>query len=139
MTYKTRCQESPLSPRSQIPPHRRIFPDPYVKIVMLNTTLSFLCHTALWPPVGEVLTSWLSCMWCFLVYLFFSHTVSWVRYGTLHRFLIVAFFPTVMVLKCTYLDNLGTVQTFSNREYDRGSTNKYEQHGSYALSKSSLP
>ena len=41
----------------------------------------------------ERLTSWLSCMWCFLVFLSLSHMMSYVRCGIwLYRFLIFAFF-----------------------------------------------
>ena len=62
-----------------------------------------LCHTAMSISrslVGKGLTSWLSCMWCFLVVLSLSHTVSFVRCGTwLYRFLIFAFFLTLCLLK----------------------------------------
>ena len=44
--------------------------------------LSCLFNAALWSAAGKGLTSWLSCMWCFLVLLSLSHVVSWVRYGT---------------------------------------------------------
>ena len=37
--------------------------------------LSCLCLAALWSSAGKGLTSWLSCMGCFLVYLSLSHTV----------------------------------------------------------------
>ena len=40
---------------------------------------------------------WLSCMWCFLVFLSLSHTVSWVRCGTwLCWFQIFAFFLSLV-------------------------------------------
>ena len=48
-----------------------------------------VCHAfclfffaALWSPVGKRLTSWLSCVSCFLVFLSLPHVVSWVRFGT---------------------------------------------------------
>ena len=37
---------------------------------------------ALWPPAGKGLTSWLSCVCCFLVFLSLSHMMSRVRCGT---------------------------------------------------------
>ena len=37
---------------------------------------------ASWSPAGKGLTSWLSCMLCFIVFLSLSHVVSWVRCGT---------------------------------------------------------
>ena len=66
--------------------------------VFIFTKFSYLCHAALWPPAGKGLISWLSCMWCFLIYLSLSHTVSCVRCGTWsYRFLIIVFFPTFTV------------------------------------------
>ena len=45
-------------------------------------------------PCGY-LTSWLSCMWCFLVFLSLSLMVSWIRCGIwLYGFLIFAIFLT---------------------------------------------
>ena len=40
--------------------------------------LSCLFLAALWSPAGKGLTSWLSCVWCFLVFLSLSHMVSGV-------------------------------------------------------------
>ena len=40
----------------------------------LSVILSCLFLAALWPPSGKGLTSWLSCMWCFLV---FCHFPIW--------------------------------------------------------------
>ena len=59
------------------------------------------CHVfffaVLWSPVGQGLTSWLHCMWCFLVFISPSHTGSWVRCVTwLYRFLTFAFFFTLL-------------------------------------------
>ena len=54
-----------------------------------------LFFAALRSSVGKYLTSWLSRMRCFLVFLSLSHMVSWVRCVTgLYRFLIFAFFLT---------------------------------------------
>ena len=55
--------------------------------------LSCLFLAALCSPAGKWLTSWLSCMLCFLVFLSLSDVVSRVRWGTwLCQFLILAFF-----------------------------------------------
>ena len=59
----------------------------------------FVCHAVLSVPYGLVVicwgSSWLSCMWYFLVFLSFSHMVSWVRCCIwLYRFLIFAIFFT---------------------------------------------
>ena len=49
-------------------------------------------------PAWKGLTSWHSCMWCFLVFLSLSHVVSWVRCGTwFYWFLIFALFLTLMI------------------------------------------
>ena len=64
--------------------------------VFIFAILSCPCHAALWSPGRKWLTSWLSCMCGFLVFLSLSHTVSWVRCGTwLRLFLIFAFFLTI--------------------------------------------
>ena len=61
----------------------------------LSVLLSCLFIAALWSPAGKWLTSSLSCMRCFLVFLSLSHVVSWVRFGTwFYRFLIFTFFLT---------------------------------------------
>ena len=44
--------------------------------------LTCLFIAALWTPAGKGLTSWLSCMFCFIVFLSLSHIVSLVRCGT---------------------------------------------------------
>ena len=63
--------------------------------------LSCLLLAALWSPVGKGLTSWLSCVWCFLVFLSLSHVVSRAMCGTwLYRFLIIAFFFTLSLIRC---------------------------------------
>ena len=38
---------------------------------------------ALWSPAGKGLTSWLSCMCCFLVFLSLSHVMRNARFGPL--------------------------------------------------------
>ena len=51
---------------------------------------------ASWSPAGKGLASWLSCVWCFLVFLSLSHMVPWVRFGTwFYRFLIFTFLLTL--------------------------------------------
>ena len=57
--------------------------------------LSCLFTAALWSPAGKGLTSWLSCMCCFLVFMSLSNVVSLVRCGTgLYRLLIFAILLT---------------------------------------------
>ena len=71
------------------------FADPFCYLCSMSVMLSCLFIAAFWSCAGKGLTSWLSCMWCFLVFLSLSHVVSWVRCGTwLYRFLIFAFFLT---------------------------------------------
>ena len=54
-----------------------------------------LLIAALLSPTGKGLTSWLSCMRCFIVFLSLFHVVSLVRCGAwLYRFPSVAFFLT---------------------------------------------
>ena len=52
---------------------------PISSTIILWDLGSCLCRAALWSPVGKGQSSWLSCMWCFLVYFSLSHVVSWVR------------------------------------------------------------
>ena len=51
----------------------------FVFCVCLSDCL--VCSLQPWSPVEKGLTSWLSCMLCFLVFVSFSHMVSWVRCG----------------------------------------------------------
>ena len=61
---------------------------------VFSVILSCLFLAALWSPTWKGLTSWLSCVWCFLMFLSLSHMVSWVRCGIwLYRFLIFTSFP----------------------------------------------
>ena len=70
----------------------------YLCFTFVFIILSCLFQAALWSPAGKGLTSWLSCVWCFPVFLSLYHMVSQVRCSTwLHRFLISAFF-TFMIL-----------------------------------------
>ena len=102
-----------------------------------------LFHTAmsvfavLWSHVGKRLTSWLCCMWLFIVFSSLSHTMFWVRFCTwLYRFLIFAFFLSlfrisalgelisVNIFKKSYLPcllrqryNQFKIKTYSSYEY----------------------
>ena len=68
----------------------------YLLFVLISVILPSLLLAALRSPVMKDLTSWLSCMGCFLVFLSLSHMVSLVRYVTwFYRFLIFAFFLTL--------------------------------------------
>ena len=66
----------------------------FVIYVFMSVMLSCLFNAALWSPAGKGLISWLSCMWCFLVFLSLSHVVSptW-----LYGFLIFALFLTLSI------------------------------------------
>ena len=62
-------------------------------LFVFRVILSCLSIAALWSPAGKRLTYWLSCVWCFLVFLSLSHVVSWVWCGIwLYWFLILDFF-----------------------------------------------
>ena len=64
-----------------------------------NLVFSCLLILAFWSPAGKGLTSWLSCMWCFIVFLSLPHVVSWVRCGAwLHRFQIFVIGSSLIVL-----------------------------------------
>ena len=52
-----------------------------VVCVEFSCVLSRLFIAALWSPAGKGLTSWLLLV-MFIVFLLFSHAVSWVRCGT---------------------------------------------------------
>ena len=72
------------------------FVDPFCYLCFF-IILSCLFLAALWSPAVKGLTSWLSCVWCFLVFLSLSHMVSQVSYGTwLYWFLIFAFFTFII-------------------------------------------
>ena len=71
----------------------------FLFFVLVFIILSCLFLAALWSSAGKGLTSWLSCVWCFPVFLSHSHMVSWVRCDTwLYWFLIFAFFLTLSKL-----------------------------------------
>ena len=42
--------------------------DPLYYLCFMSVMLSCLFLAALWSPAGKELTSWLSCIWCFLVF-----------------------------------------------------------------------
>ena len=68
----------------------------YLCVVFFFVIPSCLFLAALLSPAWKELTSWLSCVWCFLVSLSLSHMVSWVRFAALlYRLLIFAFFLTL--------------------------------------------
>ena len=64
------------------------FVDHFCHLCFIFVMLSCLFLAALRSPAGNVLTSWLSCVLCFLVFLSPYHMVFWAR---LYRFLIFAF------------------------------------------------
>ena len=69
------------------------FFNPFCYLCFVFVMMSCLFIATLWPPAENSLTSWLSCLWCFLVVLSLLHVVSCVRCDTWwHRFLILAFF-----------------------------------------------
>ena len=41
--------------------------DPFCYLCFVSVVLSCLFIEALWSPAGKGLSSWLSCVWCFLV------------------------------------------------------------------------
>ena len=58
--------------------------------------LACLFLSILWSLAGKGLTTWLSCVWCFLVFLSFFFMVSRIRCGTwFYLFLIFAFFTLI--------------------------------------------
>ena len=72
-------------------------PSKAVLLLWIFFCICILCLflAALWSPAGKELTSWLSCMWCFLVFLSLSHMLSWIRCGIwLYQFLILPVFLT---------------------------------------------
>ena len=76
--------------------------DLFCYLCFLFVMFSCLFIVALWSPAGKGLTSWLPCVWCFIVYLLLSHVVSWVRCGAwVYRFLIFAFFLTLIMHRTT--------------------------------------
>ena len=75
----------------------------FSRVVICGSFLSFMfcvCYAflyvivALWSPTGKGLSSWLSCVWCFIVFLSLFPVVSWVRCGTwLYQFRIFDSLP----------------------------------------------
>ena len=71
----------------------------YLCFTVVFIILSCLFLAALWSPAGKGLTSWLSCLWFFLIFLSHSDMVSRVSCGTwFYQFLIFFFFFTFTVL-----------------------------------------
>ena len=56
--------------------------DHFCYLCFVFAKLSCLFIAALWSSAGKVLTSWLSCVWCLLVFLSLSHVMPWARCGT---------------------------------------------------------
>ena len=56
--------------------------NPHKLPLYLHRSKYSLFIVALWPPAGKGLTSWLSCVLCFIVYLLLSYVVAWVKCGT---------------------------------------------------------
>ena len=78
------------------------FVDPFCYLCFVFVMLSCLFIAALWSFAGKGLTSWLSCVWCFLVFLSLSLVVSWVRCGTwLYRFLTFTLLLTLKRISMT--------------------------------------
>ena len=50
-----------------------LFVDPLCYSCFVSVMLSYLFIAALWSSAGKGLTSWLSCIWCFLVFLSLFH------------------------------------------------------------------
>ena len=74
------------------------FVDPFCYLCFMFGFVMPSCMflAALWSPAGRGLTSWLSCVWSFIVFLLLSHVVSRVGCGAwFYRFLIFAFFFTL--------------------------------------------
>ena len=73
------------------------FMDHFCYLCFLFVMFSHLFIAPLWSAPGIGLTSWLSCLWYFIVFLSLSHMVSKVRCGAwLYRFLIVASFSKLL-------------------------------------------
>ena len=71
------------------------FVDHFCCLCFVFAVFSCLFIVALWSSAGKGLTSWLSCVWCFIVFLTLFHVVCWVRCGAwLYLFLTLAFFLT---------------------------------------------
>ena len=71
------------------------FVDQFCYLCFVFVLFSCLFIAALWLPPGKGLTSWLSCMWCFIVFWSLSHVVF--RSGAwLYRVLFFAVFLTLI-------------------------------------------
>ena len=75
-------------------PRRYFFCVSFYYLCLVSVMLSRLFSAALWSPDWKGLTSWLSCVWFYCVFVI-SYVVFWARCGAwLYRFLIFAFFHT---------------------------------------------
>ena len=79
------------------------FLDLFCYLCFMYIMFSCLIFATLWSPAGKGLPSWLSCMWCLLVFGSLSHVESVVRCCTwLYRILICAFFLTLTLCMLGY-------------------------------------
>ena len=69
----------------------------HLSLMLIFVMLFCLFLAAFWSPAGKGLTSWLSCVLCFLnMFLALFHMAFRIRCGTwLYRFLIFAFLSTI--------------------------------------------
>ena len=68
-------------------------------LFVFRIILYCLFLAALWSSAGKGLSSWLSCMWRFLVFYVTSPYCGWVRCGIgLYGFLVFAFVLTLMAM-----------------------------------------
>ena len=59
-------------------PRRCFFVNGFCYLCFVFIMLFYLFIAALWSPAGKGLTSSLSCVWCFLLFLSLSHVLGWV-------------------------------------------------------------
>ena len=81
----------------------------YLCFVFVFVMLSRLSPAALQLPAEQGLTSWLSCVLCFIVFLSFSHLVSRVMCGKctwLYRFLTFAYLLITFTILSIYILSL---------------------------------
>ena len=81
----------------------------YLCFTFVFISMSCLFLAPLWSPAGKGLTSWLSCVWCFPVFLSLSHMMYRVRW---RKYLIVSI-PDICLL--LYLDTIITKVHQNNR------------------------
>ena len=80
LTWLTNCCETSLSPQVNVFywPFQgdASFVGHFCDLCFLFVRLSCLFIAALWSPAGKGLTSWLSCLWCFIVFCHFPMRCS---------------------------------------------------------------